>query len=45
MSKWGFSLSRRFVGSLMFLPYLSGFFRTNYSLYTGGRIIKYEEMG
>nr|YP_009512681.1 NADH dehydrogenase subunit 5 [Vargula tsujii]AXJ93386.1 NADH dehydrogenase subunit 5 [Vargula tsujii] len=43
--KWGGNVLERFVGSLLFLPLLSGMFSSYKFLQVGGYIMKYEESG
>lgn len=43
--KWGGRVRERFIGSLLFLPLLSGMYRSNKFLQVGRSIIKYEERG
>nr|BCO38789.1 NADH dehydrogenase subunit 5 [Vargula hilgendorfii] len=43
--KWGGSIKERFMGSLLFLPLLSGMYSSNKFLQVGGFIVKYEESG
>lgn len=43
--KWGRNVGERFIGSLLFLPLLSGMYRSNKFLQVGRAIIKYEESG
>jgi hypothetical protein len=43
--KWGLIVGERFIGSLMFLPFISGVFSVKGGLGGGGYIIKLEERG
>nr|YP_009654180.1 NADH dehydrogenase subunit 5 [Cypridina dentata]QCG82520.1 NADH dehydrogenase subunit 5 [Cypridina dentata] len=43
--KWGGSMSERFMGSLLFLPLLSGMYSSKKFLQVGSSMIKYEESG
>lgn len=43
--KWGRNVGERFIGSLLFLPLISGMYRSNKFLQVGRAIIKYEERG